>query len=633
MAYSITTKDPSGITTTYALSGGIAIDPSGATIIKKGIVYGEGAYDPSIGEDVFIVYPDTSTDDFDLSIVGLDVSMHYSVRAFLETLASQGNVQYHGWGLGDNSTLIITNNFIYGVDSGSTPYTGNIQYYGATLGDASTLIVVDGLVKGVDIDSGGNYTGDIVYTTWTFASDILQVVNGLVGSNYSALTYGARKEFDTLGFTNVIAPACIICANLDVSSYIDPSTYGWHCRAFPTPPFLGAVPLSIPMSILSGEVFHDTSFGGNQQEWDPGDPSGYLFNENDPQGATAQYTLGKYFYTNYQNMGSSKPSAETLLSQSDASIYDPVTQEVAYYKYVRAASLIPGSNITFDVSYNADEGTESIQINSSAVPGGYVQKTGDTMTGDLIIDTSLSVHDIFVPISDDLKIRAGNRSTGIKAGNLILKAGDNDSSTYTGGGAVYIAPGNENSNGSSHTSGSVYIGDPSYNYTKVRILPEGAASNMDLTLSGKGTGTVYMGNSGTSSTYVFGYFIISDGGSEKFHFYPTGKLQIDSSNSFIEAGGGSSLSDYNGNHLYIKAGKAFSYGPYHGDGGNLSLYSGDADSSAAANNGGNFNINIGKGINGGNDGKLYIDGSSGFTGDVSAGSTMRFRNGILIQVI
>ena len=125
MAYSITTKDPSGITTTYALSGGIAIDPSGATIIKKGIVYGEGAYDPSIGEDVFIVYPDTSTDDFDLSIVGLDVSMHYSVRAFLETLASQGNVQYHGWGLGDNSTLIITNNFIYGVDSGSTPYTGN----------------------------------------------------------------------------------------------------------------------------------------------------------------------------------------------------------------------------------------------------------------------------------------------------------------------------------------------------------------------------------------------------------------------------------------------------------------------------------------------------------------------------
>jgi hypothetical protein len=38
---------------------------------------------------------------------------------------------------------------------------------------------------------------------------------------------------------------------------------------------------------------------------------------------------------------------------------------------------------------------------------------------------------------------------------------------------------------------------------------------------------------------------------------------------------------------------------------------------------GNFNVN----------GNIYADGSLGFTGDVSAGQTMRFKNGILIQVL
>jgi len=38
---------------------------------------------------------------------------------------------------------------------------------------------------------------------------------------------------------------------------------------------------------------------------------------------------------------------------------------------------------------------------------------------------------------------------------------------------------------------------------------------------------------------------------------------------------------------------------------------------------GNFNVN----------GSIYADGSAGFTGDVTAGQTMRFKNGILIQVL
>jgi hypothetical protein len=33
------------------------------------------------------------------------------------------------------------------------------------------------------------------------------------------------------------------------------------------------------------------------------------------------------------------------------------------------------------------------------------------------------------------------------------------------------------------------------------------------------------------------------------------------------------------------------------------------------------------------DGIYYVDGSAGFTGDVSAGQTMRFKGGILVEVI
>lgn len=55
--------------------------------------------------------------------------------------------------------------------------------------------------------------------------------------------------------------------------------------------------------------------------------------------------------------------------------------------------------------------------------------------------------------------------------------------------------------------------------------------------------------------------------------------------------------------------------------GNVGI--GTTDPTAALDVSGNFNVN----------GNIYADGSVGFTGDVTAGQTMRFKNGILVEVI
>lgn len=249
----------------------------------------------------------------------------------------------------------------------------------------------------------------------------------------------------------------------------------------------------------------------------------------------------------------------------------------------------------------------SLNFVTNASLANYVLKAGDTMTGDLIINTSLNVHDIFVPLNDDIKIHAGDTLTGSDPGNVYIIAGNNNSTVTAGGGSVYISPGREYSSGGSHTVGSVYIGNPSYNYTTVRILPAGESSYMSLSLQAKGSGTIYMGSSGTSNTTVYGNFSVNNGGSNIFDFATSsGKLTFDASNNSITCGAGDFYNNYAGKHLSISAGKAYSYGAYHGDGGNLTILAGNADSSIALNNGGNFIIGVGKGINGGADGSLYI---------------------------
>jgi len=257
---------------------------------------------------------------------------------------------------------------------------------------------------------------------------------------------------------------------------------------------------------------------------------------------------------------------------------------------------------------NASIGTAAFAKNASLSL--YVKKAGDTMTGNLTIDTSLSVHEIYVPLNDDIFIKAGNTNTGTDPGNLYLIAGNNNSLTTGAGGAVYISPGREYSSGGTHSTGMVYIGNPSYNYTEVGIAPSGGSSYIDLHFSAKGSGTIYLGSSSTSDTVIYGDLHVSNGGTSIFQLLTSGPygpyFLLNASNNTIESGAGASDSSYNGKNLVIKAGNGDSGSGFRGNGGNLTLQAGNAASNSSPNIGGDLILGAGKGIMGGSDGKLYL---------------------------
>ena len=111
-------------------------------------------------------------------------------------------------------------------------------------------------------------------------------------------------------------------------------------------------------------------------------------------------------------------------------------------------------------------------------------------------------------------------------------------------------------------------------------------------------------------------FIQSSGGSSWFNAAATGHVSFT-----IGAGGKMKLFSSGG----FSIGSAF----YNTDPGsnNLAVQGkigiGTYQPAATLDVSGSFNVN----------GNIYADGSAGFTGDVSAGQTMRFKNGILIQVL
>ena len=104
----------------------------------------------------------------------------------------------------------------------------------------------------------------------------------------------------------------------------------------------------------------------------------------------------------------------------------------------------------------------------------------------------------------------------------------------------------------------------------------------------------------------FTWFNAASGGQMSFNIGAGGKMKLFSSGGF-SIGSTFYNTDPGSNNLAVQ--------------GKIGI--GTYQPAATLDVSGNFNVN----------GNIYADGSVGFTGDVTAGQTMRFKNGILVEVI
>ena len=269
---------------------------------------------------------------------------------------------------------------------------------------------------------------------------------------------------------------------------------------------------------------------------------------------------------------------------------------------------LDASIIRIDANYatNASIGLAGFAKDASLAL--YVKKTGDIMSGGLIIDASLTVSYIYTKdgsvSGETLNIKAGKGGITGNGGNIVMIAGDRDPSATPGpGGQVYISPGRQTDGGGDYIN-SVKIGHPTYNSREIGLQAEGQAANVGFTIQQKGSAAIMIGKA-SAGTYLYGSGI-QIGANNNYLAFNSGAqtLEFSASDGTIRGGWGIQLPK--GGDLTIEGGRGYSYSSYHGDGGNLYLRGGNADSSIAPNIGGDVIIQGGQGINGGINGGIKM---------------------------
>jgi hypothetical protein len=375
MAYSITTKDVSSITTTTAISGGSAIDASGYKIFTKGITWKKGlSQSPEWLVDFGAGIYDEAASNFDLAMTELDPSTDYTVKAFLRLITlAPGNIQFKGWGT-DLSTLIMHDGFVQGVDVSAHPIpllTGDVQYAGWGT-DQSTMIFEDGLLLGVDIWSGDPYyfSGDVQYQTWDGFGGIISVSEGALGITEYTLIYGAGKNFSTLSLPPVRTPICLDCYWLN--SHLSPSTglitdlikdsssitYPWTCGAFNNDSSVK----SIPDIILNGLNPHDVSIAGQLYDsWEDYFP---VYTKVVPEIIKP--------IVNILEAGTLPQVSKYMGDTADVSAWPGITPGLGYLKI---PALVEGTGVTFDYGFldlsSGGSYIDTITINASGGGGTF----------------------------------------------------------------------------------------------------------------------------------------------------------------------------------------------------------------------------------------------------------------------
>ena len=184
-----------------------------------------------------------------------------------------------------------------------------------------------------------------------------------------------------------------------------------------------------------------------------------------------------------------------------------------------------------------------------------------------------------------LNLKAGDAygGTGTDAGHVYIKGGNALSGDATSVcGAVFLKPGNAYA---SNVLSYIYLGDGTFNGEQIRIQAEGTLSNISVSLRPKGSGNVYIGNTGTN--YIYGR-VIANNNIEALAFAATASF------SFINSYG----YDFN----YIMGADGIEARP---NGIPLAIYGGNGYATLNGN-GGDLCIMGGVGYGTGTAGKIYL---------------------------
>jgi hypothetical protein len=201
--------------------------------------------------------------------------------------------------------------------------------------------------------------------------------------------------------------------------------------------------------------------------------------------------------------------------------------------------------------------------------------TYDSVTGTLTIP----IIDALDGSLKHLIITAGDSASGVQnPGKLVLKAGDAIAGQGTGGGNIYLVPGNGD------WLGRVLLGDSNYEGYSIYLGVEGVQTDVSFAFLQKGVGNLAFGDWNTGSTSIYGtYFNLSTANGVFIGWY-------DIRDEVLSALPGS-------------------VGYSHPNGGKLTIKGGDG-AGGGNNNGGDLVVIGGKKAGSGVDGSVYLGGTT-----------------------
>jgi len=204
-----------------------------------------------------------------------------------------------------------------------------------------------------------------------------------------------------------------------------------------------------------------------------------------PDGSLSGFFIVKPDGTNNLFMGTDKDGImrvgwEGDVFQAVATREDtPIDRGYAYWD--DSSTMLKTHDLKGDIDTSLLLYATNSSINSAAFAKNaslslYVQKAGDTMSGGLIIDASLTVPYIYAKdgsvSGQSLNIKAGNGGITGSGGDIIILAGNRDALASPGpGGRVYLSPGRQTDGGGSYVN-SIMIGHPTYNSSAIGIQAE-----------------------------------------------------------------------------------------------------------------------------------------------------------------
>jgi hypothetical protein len=289
----------------------------------------------------------------------------------------------------------------------------------------------------------------------------------------------------------------------------------------------------------------------------------------------------------YFGNGSSIATLPVVTSDTNVVYYNTTTGLLSY----GPTSGIPGTTYTFSMSLAESGGTVTLDNDSDtpgnsqyygtdgtgtkgwfALPEGggslweettddFITPISSTGTGIIVDDIYIKDNTIYRPDGSlkHLTVQAGDASgsAGTDGGNVYLRAGNaiwGDSGSV--GGFIYLISGEGYEASQTHT---IYLGDNSTVSTARSIQCAGSPSNINLSISAKGTGSIYLGSDhlNINSTRIsLGYNLAFDNYYKDYSIYcvagysshPTGY------NLSIYAGAGYGTGDNAGGNVYIYGG-------------------------------------------------------------------------------